>query len=189
MDLVHRTVTGRSLVLGGDHRERGFSLIEVLVASVLLLVILLGVIPLIVRSMSYRHEGRESTSVASFARTRVETLLQLPFDHPELTVPAGSDALEVVEYRTLDAPRWSRDADLADQALWTRTTRVQQYGVGDLLDGDTDGDGDDLDRPLSGGTNPRSIQLKQIEVRIESPREGGPLGPAEELTVRALKAF
>ncbi|MGD2115802.1 MAG: hypothetical protein PVG07_12155 [Acidobacteriota bacterium] len=167
----------------------GFSLIEVLIAALLLLVILLGVVPLFIRSMTYRVEGRESTAVGSFARTRVETLLQLPFDHPDLTVPAGSNELETVEYRTLDGRVWSRDAALADQAIWTRTTRVRQFGAGDLADGDTDGDGDDLDRPLPGGTNPRSVQLKEIEVRIESPREAGPLGPAEELTVRALKAF
>lgn len=167
----------------------GFSLVEVLIAALLLLIILLGIVPLFLRSMSSRQEGRESTAVGSYARTRAETLLQLPFDHPELTVPGGAAQLEVVEYLDRATDRWSRDPALAAQAFWVRTTRVRQYGSSDLLDGDVDGDGNNLDLPLPGGTNPRSIQLKEIEVAIESPRDGGALGAAEEITVRVLKAF
>ena len=53
---------------------------------------------------------------------------------------------------------------------------MRQFGSGDLLDGDTDGDGDSLDQPLPGGTDPRSIQLKEIEVAVTSTREAGLLG-------------
>jgi len=167
----------------------GFSLIEVLIASVILLVVLLGIIPLFIRSMSNRQAGLESTAVSSYARTRAETLLELPFDHPDLTVPAGGDTLEVVEYLPLGSRVWDRTPAAAANAAWIRTTRVQQFGTADLIDGDTDGDGDALDQPLPGGSNPRSIQLKEIEVRVESTREGGPLGAGEGLTVRVLKAF
>ena len=193
MDMVRRTLTGRWRREPGRARRRhdevGFSLIEVLVASVILLVILLGIIPLFLRSMSNRQSGLESTAVGSYARTRAETLLELPFDHPQLTVPAGRDELEVVEYLPLGDREWTTDAAAADSAAWVRTTHVRQFGSADLLDGDTDGDGDSLDRPLPGGTNPRSIQLKEIEVAVTSNREAGALQAGEELTVRVLKAF
>jgi len=188
VDLVHRLTSRQSW--GADARgPRGFSLIEVLIAALLLLVILLGIVPLFLRAMSSRQAGRESTAVGSYARTRAETLLQLPFNHPDLTVPGGAAQLEVVEYLDGATHQWSQDPALAPQAIWVRTTRVRQFGSADLLDGDTDGDGNHLDLPLPGGTNPRSIQLKEIEVAIESPRDGGPLGAAEEITVRVLKAF
>lgn len=193
MEMVRRTLTAApDRSVERQHRppdQAGFSLIEVLVAAVILLVILLGVIPLFLHSMSNRQSGLESTAVGSYARTRAETLLELPFDHPELTVPAGSDELEVVEYLPLGDREWTTDGAAAADAAWVRTTHVRQFGSGDLLDGDTDGDGDSLDQPLPGGTNPRSIQLKEIEVAVTSNREAGPLEAGEEITVRVLKAF
>jgi len=183
MDLVHRAV-------GAPRRAgAGFSLIEVLVAAALLLVILLGIIPLFVRASVNRQAGRESTDVGAFARSRAETLLQLPFDHPDVSVPPGANVLETVEYLRQGTDEWTTDAAAAPDAVWVRTTRVEQFAAGDLLDGDTDGDGNSLDNPRPGGSDPRSIQLKQIEVAVTSPRDAGPFGAAEQLTVRVLKAF
>lgn len=188
MEVVHRAVTRAER--GPSRRSpTGFSLVEVLIAAVILLVILLGIVPLFLRASVNRQAGRESTSVGSFARSRAETLLQLPFEHEAVSVPPGQAALEVTEYLDPDTDEWSLDDALADEAAWVRTTRVEQFGTADLLDGDTDGDGDSLDTPLPGGTNPRSVQLKQIEVAVTSPREAGPFGAGEELTVRVLKAF
>lgn len=192
MGVVHATLTRgrtRSRVPAGNRSAAGFSLVEVLVAAVLLLFILLGVVPLFVRASVNRQAGSESTAAASFARSRAEALLQLPFDHADLTIPNGDTELEVVEYRLPGSDAWSDDPSDAGGAVWVRTTRVRQFGAGDLLNGDGDGDGDDLDDPRPGGSDPRSIQLKEIEVAVTSPREAGPLGAAEELTVRVLKAF
>jgi prepilin-type N-terminal cleavage/methylation domain-containing protein len=188
MDLVHRAVSHPARD-GGYSSARGFSMIEVLIAAVILLVILLGIVPLFLRASVNRQAGRESTSVASYARSQAEALLQLPFDHEDVSVPAGQDALSVVEYLVPDSHDWSDDGSLAGDAQWVRTTRVEQFGTADLLDGDTDGDGDSLDTPLPGGTDPRSVQLKQIEVAVTSPREGGAFGAGQEMTVRVLKAF
>lgn len=190
MDLVLGTLRPRPPLRARRRRgSSGFSLVEVLVAVLLLLFILLGVLPMFLRAMVNRESGRESTAVGSFARSRAERLVELPFGHQELTVPPGSDTLESIEYLLPGTYEWQRDPSLADEALWVRTTRVQQFRAEDLIDGDADGDGDDLDVPLDGGTHPRFVHLKQIEVRIESPRDAGPLGAAEELVVRVLKGF
>lgn len=170
-------------------RSAGFSLIEVLVAAVLLLFILLGILPLFLRSSVNRVAGREATDVGSFARSSAEALLQLPFDHQDVSVPPGDAELVLVDYLLPGSEVWTRDPGAADQAQWVRTVRVRQFGTGDLLDGDSDGDGDDLDDPRPGGSDPRSIQLKEIEVAVTSPRDGGPFGAGEEITVRVLKAF
>jgi type II secretory pathway pseudopilin PulG len=196
MDVVHRAVSRRTSARGFSGARgfsmisaRGFSMIEVLVAGVILLIVLLGIVPLFLRASVHRQAGRESTSVGSHARSQAESLLQLPFDHEDVSVPAGQAALQVVEYLAPGSRDWSDDASLAADAQWVRTTRVEQFGTADLLDGDTDGDGDSLDVPLPGGTDPRSVQLKQIEVAVTSPRDGGAFGAGQELTVRVLKAF
>jgi type II secretory pathway pseudopilin PulG len=183
VDLVHPALSKP------PRGSAGFSLIEVLVAAVLLLVILLGIIPLFVRASVNRQAGRESTDAGSFARSRAEALLQLPFDHADVSVPPGSTELVAVEYLRPGSETWTPDASAAPEAQWVRTTRIEQYAAGDLLDGDTDGDGDELDDPRPGGGDPRSIQLKLIEVAVTSPRDAGPFGAAKELTVRVLKAF
>lgn len=189
MEVVHRALSGPRRGLPRRPAPAGFSLVEVLIAAVILLVVLLGIVPLFLRASVNRQAGRESTSAGSFARSRAEALLQLPFEHQAVSVPAGQGALEVVEYLVPGSREWREDDGAADDAEWVRTTRVEQFGTADLLDGDTDGDGDALDTPLPGGTNPRSVQLKQIEVAVTSPRDAGPFGAAEELTVRVLKAF
>ncbi len=186
-DLVPRALADRRGAR--SPRAAGFSLVEVLVAGVLLLVILLGILPLFIRSTINRHSGRESTAVSSFARSRAEALLQLPFEHQDVSVPPGSTELEIEEYLVQGSDTWSTDDSDASQAVWIRTTRIQQFRSADLLDGDTDGDGNALDTPMDGGADPRSVQLKQIEVEVTSPREGGMLTAGEELTVRVLKAF
>lgn len=190
MDLVLGTLRHPPAPAAERRRgSSGFSLVEVLVALLILLFILLGVVPLFLRAMVSRESGRESTAVGSFARTRAERLVELPFGHRELTVPPGSDTLERIEYLLPGTRDWQEDPSLAGQALWVRTTRVRQFRGRDLIDGDADGDGDDLDLPLDGGTHPRFVHLKQIEVRIESPRDAGPMGAAEEIVVRVLKGF
>jgi len=189
MDVVHPALRASQALRHPRRSGAGFSLIEVLVAALLLLVVILGIIPLFVRASVNRQAGRESTDVGSFARSRAEALLQLPFDHADVSVPPGSNELVTVEYLRPNTEVWTTAAAAASDAVWIRTTRVEQYAAGDLLDGDTDGDGNELDDPRPGGSDPRSIQLKQIEVAVTSPREAGPFAAAEELTVRVLKAF
>jgi prepilin-type N-terminal cleavage/methylation domain-containing protein len=168
--------------------ERGFSLIEVLVASALFLVVLLGVIPLFTRSMVNNVQGRDSSTMAAFSRERAEQLLQFPFNNPDVTVPAGSADDSLVTQEDWDDATKRFTTDDIDEPRWLRRTEVQDFNYRDLLDNGR------LDDPLLPGTNPRSIHLKEIVIDIGSARSqrGGDTAPfvrARPYSVRVLKSF
>jgi len=70
--------------------ESGVTLIELLVAVALLGFILLGIAPLFIASVKSNYSANEYTSLNNLARDRLELLMTLPFDHPQLT-PGNHD--------------------------------------------------------------------------------------------------
>lgn len=167
---------------GRRRRAAGFSLIETILASLILLVVALGVLPLFTRAMASNRAGADSTSLANMATAGAEELYQLPFDHALLTVPDGATELVREEVWTRQRERWLDPASLVsgEDVLWRRRTQVRQFNVNDLLDGD--------ETPLPGGTPAGSVQIKEIEVEVASARGNGPLGRGRGLTVRLFKA-
>ena len=118
--------------------QRGFSLIEVLVASTILLVVAVGILPLFASSIKSNQSGNDSTQVANFARERLERFIELPFNSTDMTIDAGSEKT-FTEYFSLADRIWVAGAAPADDpALWTRTTVVRQYPVEALEDGQLD---------------------------------------------------
>lgn len=160
----------------------GFSLIEAIIASLILLVVTLGVLPLFSQAMVSNQAGAESTSVSNLATAAAEELYQLPFDHELLTLPVGDTELVTEEVWSQKEGRWMLAADLesGDRVLWNRRTRIRQFNVNELLK--------NAPAPLEGGTPAGSVHIKEIEVEVGSPRTGGPLRPARSLTVRLFKA-
>jgi len=159
--------------------ERGFSLIEVLVAAAILLVIALGLVPLYSRSIRSNVEGFDYTHVSNSAKSRAEEYRQLPFSSPALTVPPGSTELEVpdfyssLDHRWMDEAEWA-DAEAGDVALFTRTTTVRQFRTGDLT------------TPIDGG---EPAHLKEITVAVEGSREAGHVfGAGKVIAVRVFKS-
>lgn len=166
-----------------ERRCAGFSLIEVLVAGLILLVIALGLIPLYTRSIRSNVEGFDYTHVSNFAKSRAEELIQLPFNSARLTVPPGSEELAVCECYSPEQDRWIEEADCpatgstCDVTLFTRTTTVRQFGVTDVTN------------PLPGDAPPEAVHLKEITVAVEGSREAGHvLGPGKNIAVRMLKS-
>jgi type II secretory pathway pseudopilin PulG len=172
---------GRQL-RSSDCRPAGFSLVETLIAALILMVVALGVLPLFSRAMASNLSGSESTSLANMAATRAEELYQLAFDHDLLTVPVGATEVISDEVWTAEQKRWIGGDELGtDTALWTRQTRVRQFNVNDLLDADP--------TPLDGGAPAGSVHVKEIEVEVRTARQGSvALGPAKSLRVRLFKA-
>lgn len=184
-DLVGRqgAVSGRSAA--------GFSVIEGLIAGTILLVIALGLVPLFTRSILNNSIGSDATQASNHSKTRLEEFLPLPFNHARLTVPGGSDESESLDTWTSGRLGEIGDADEGwwpgapvdkGPTSWTRTTRVRQYNISDLDDGT-------LDNPELGGTQPIFIHLKEVEVQMDSARQGIFLGGGRGLTVRVLKPF
>ena len=187
---------------GAPSSSAGFSVIESLVAALILLFIALGLIPLFARSLRDNTAGSDSTQASNHGKARLEEYLQLPFNNQSLTLVAGSTTLGIDE-------SWSQGvhADLGDadegwwpgaptdrgRLLWNRSTTVRQYGITDLDDGR-------LDNPLPGGTQPIFVHLKEVEVRLETERNQGnavggaftgasELGGGRSLTFRVVKPF
>lgn len=166
--------------------EAGMSLLELLIASVLLLFILLGIIPLYAGSAVNNAIGADATQLSNHAKTRAESLLQMPFNAPDLTLDDGELARTTDEFWNNDDPNHITgdhfvNAPVSDSLpKYTRTTVIRQYAITDAEDGV-------LDHPLAGGSAPGLIQIKEIQVTVRS-RDYGPI-PGRPLVVRVYKAF
>lgn len=167
-------------------RSRGMSMIEVMVASLILLLLALGILPLFTRSMASNTAGAESIQVSNMASERAEELFQLPWSAAEITIPTGDLEVERNEVYTEEdgkfIPGTVSDATSDGKSVrWARVTRIRQFNVNNLND------------PLPGEdpTNPTGdVHVKEIQVTVTSLREeGGPLGRPQELTVRLLKSI
>jgi len=153
----------------------GFTIIEVLIAAVLLLMIAIGVLPLFTRSIISNAEGFDHSQVANYARARAEEFFQLPFNSPELTLLVGTERV-FPEYYSQSTQEWIDGAvPDGDSALWTRTTTIRQFNVADLT------------APLADTAPAANVHLKEITVAVQSTR-GGPLGVGKQITVRLFKS-
>lgn len=168
----------------GAGGRSGMSLVEVVIASFILLILALGVVPLFTRSMASNASGADSTRVSNMATEGAERFLQLDYHDPALEIPLG-DLSRVVEevYTEEDGdfiPGTEATALTAGKTpLWTRVSTIRQFNVNDLTN------------PIPGedplNPNP-SAQVKEIQVAVEGLRRGGPLGSTKSLTVRVLKS-
>jgi prepilin-type N-terminal cleavage/methylation domain-containing protein len=182
MEDRHTALDQRALTRRG---EKGFSLIEVLIAAGILLVVALGVLPIFAQAIVNNRAGADYTQATNYAKSELERLYALPFSNPLLQVVG--DETERVQYFSLAQQKWiDGEAPTADPPLWTRTTTIRQYGLGGLVDLDKDGTTDD---PLPGGTPDTFVHVKEIEVRVESGRSGGPLGAGKRITLRVYKSY
>jgi hypothetical protein len=166
----------------GPHAEAGFSLLEVLIASLLLLFIALGTIPMFTMAQSSNLQGSENTRAANYARERLEEMWQLPFNSEPLTVTAGTERAHT-EYldSSSDQERWLPLVGAVPAGtLFTRHTVIRQFSAEDTEE-----------VPISAEvaeTDPVKVQLKEITVAVNSTRTGGPLGAGKSVEIRGFKA-
>ena len=174
----------------------GFSLIEVLVAALLLLVIALGLIPLFTRAMLDNASGRDATTATNFDRSQFESLKPMPTSSTPMTVLAGQTVLTTQETWSRGNPKVENDSSegwvagvVSNTATsrWTRTTRVRQFNGSDLQDRS-------LDSPLVGGiTMSSQVHFKEIEVSVQGTNQnvilGSILGGGPRVTFRSLRSI
>ncbi|HVS04462.1 MAG TPA: hypothetical protein VMT16_16995 [Thermoanaerobaculia bacterium] len=155
----------------------------------LLLFILVGILPLFTQSLGNNAQGRQLTEVTNEARQHLEALLQAPFDGDRLAVPDGDSELLAEDLWSDGERRWIASADFpaGETPLYRRTTRVRQFGVDAIGDGDLElEDGE----ALPGGTPPARVHLKEIEVRVESAPDApfSRLIKRKVVTLRSLRS-
>ena len=156
--------------------EAGFSFIEVVIASLLLLMIAVAVLPMFTEAAASNESGREYTDVANFARSRAEELTQLQFNAEPLTITSGTERLHEEYYSRLTKKWVTGTPTSADPALWLRRTRIHQYEAMDRS----------LTTPLPAGTDPLRIHVKEILVEVRGASVGSLFGPAKSVTVRTI---
>ena len=163
----------------GRRGEAGFSFLEVVIASLLLLMIAVAVLPMFTEAASSNETGREYTDVSNAARSRLEELTQLPFNAEPVTVTAGIERLHE-EYYSATSRKWMPGAApvAPDRAVWLRRTRVRQFEATDR----------DLTTPLPAGTDELRIHVKEIQVEVRGASAASVFGPAKSIIVRTIKA-
>ena len=166
----------------GRRGEAGFSLIEGLVAAVIVLVVALSLIPLVASSMRNTAAGRDYSVASQFGRSQVDELNDVPFYDDDVVVPAGQTVVEREAYWDPDSHRWTGSPSTSPSA-WGRTTTLRQYNVNDLV---TSGR---LVDPLDGGAPAPQVHLREVIVEVETTRGGGPLGSGREVRMTLLRGF
>ncbi|HEX5716855.1 MAG TPA: prepilin-type N-terminal cleavage/methylation domain-containing protein [Thermoanaerobaculia bacterium] len=174
--------------------DRGFSVVEVLIASLIFVIIAIGILPLFAASTKNNLDGREATETANFGRSAVEDLLQAPFNDPRLVVPAAGTVSTVQEYYSKKDQVWKAGTGTGlDSGLWRRQIRVRQFNINDLADNGI------FDDPKRGDEDLGQVHIKEVEVQVWNSRddkavlEGGrrltTLGMSRRFTVRMLKSM
>lgn len=182
--------------------QAGFSLLETLIAGGILLIIALGLIPLFTQSMMNNSLGNDYTLASTLSKGELETLQKMPFENLDVVVAQGAtetERLGYMEQPALGKPVEPSHWEVVDpgNARWERTTVIRQYNVRALSDDDWRFEEDELkvggDPVLQPGElldeNANSVQIKSIEVQLDSPKRDSILGGINRMTFVLLKPF
>jgi prepilin-type N-terminal cleavage/methylation domain-containing protein len=149
------------LLVSPARRQRGMSLIEVLVGVAIMMIIAMGLIPLFSRSIRQNREGANFTDLTNVARTTLEEYVRYDFNAPQLTLAPGKVDLTVQQYYDTTSAQWvAIPATIPYTARFQRTIVVEQFTAGDLTDNGS------LDDPLDGGVTKDAVQVKRIRVLV-----------------------
>jgi Tfp pilus assembly protein FimT len=164
-----------------SREQAGFTLVEVLVAGVLVVAIALSTVPMFTQALANNTAGMDSTEVANEARGHLERLVELPFSSPQLTIDDGSEK-RTSEYFSVTTGTWHPFPLPTGSAavVWTRVTVVRQYSLGAIADGVLD-----PAEALAWDASTDAIHLKEIEIEIE--QTGAAFGPSKRIAINTLK--
>lgn len=198
----------------GARREVGFSVVEVLIASALLLIIAVAILPLFTRAMESNTAGGRATIMSTYTAQDLEGNNQSTVDHPrwQLNAPGDLDldpaVLELATEYWTDYPAdhelgdelWQDDETLAGVTLfWDRWTKVRKYTFADISQGVVSVEGDRLvprghpelfDVPLTDdvGAEEKNVHLIEFRTTIKPHREV-PLNFGDQMTIAHFRSF
>ena len=172
------------------NRTAGFSLLEVLVASMFMLIIMLGVLPLFHRSTVTNQMAYDNTRAAAFARTEMENYLQAPFDDPgtapgpAMTIPPGDSSLVIEEYYDPHTETWIAGAPPpGTQYEWSRKATVRQFHISAIDNGVLD----DAE-VLPGSAHADNVHLKQVLIEVQRGSQQSIMGPPRTITLNVIRS-
>lgn len=168
-------------------RERGFSVVEVLIAAGILLFILLGLLPIFTQSAVSNSSGNQYTQLTNAAKSELERLMDLPIDNTEVVVPAGNTELVTTTYYSGVSKTWVDSATLgSEEPVWNRKVTIRQCDLAGFVSGRC--------ATLLAGNIVPPAQLRQIDIEVSPGRTGAStalalLGLTKKATLSTIKIF
>ena len=129
----------KSVVLRSRTGEAGFSMIEALIATAVLLIIAIGMIPLFARSMINNALGNDYTQASAHGLTGLEKDWKMPPESVDLGVAQRAQYVQkgLAGGSPVTDLDWSYTAPAsADSIVWMRTTQVRLFPISALEDGE-----------------------------------------------------
>lgn len=170
--------------------EAGFSLIEALIASGILLIIAIGLIPMFAQSILNNAAGSDHTSASTHGKDELENLQDMAFANPELALTGADTERTATEFwmqgtSDIGDETWAAAVPPGARPRWTRTTRVSQYSIGAFDDGVLG-----TTERKAGSAQPTEVHFKVIEVQLDSGKQqSSGLPPGPRLIYRIIKPF
>jgi hypothetical protein len=152
-------------------------MVEALIATGILLIIAIGMIPLFTRSIANNAMGNDYTQASAHGKTDLERWEKMPFSSNDLTITAGSTQQQVKYIqRGIQQGTPVKDSDWTWTApangatvIWTRTTRVRQFNISAFDDGLLT-----ASEALPAGTDPTFVQVKEVTTLLDSGKMSTP---------------
>ncbi len=169
------------------HKERGFSVVEVLIAASILLFILLGLLPIFTRSAVSNSSGNQYTQLTNAAKSELERLIDLPIDNTEVVVPNGVNELVITTYYAASSKQWVDTVKLgSEEPVWNRKVTIRQCDLTGFVNGR-------CTTLQPGGVVPPA-QLRQIDIEVSPGRTGAStalafLGLTKKVSLSSIKVF
>ncbi len=165
--------------------DAGFSLVEVMIATVLLLIVAIAVLPLFTRAIESNTAGGRATAMTTYMAQDIEAFNQATVDHPDWEIAAGTSRVLPDQYLwvadegigdvTTGDEVWKTDSTGGGIYLWKRSVTVRKYSFADIIPGIISIDGTDLvplghpelfDTPLSSaiaeGPNAHFVEFRTL---------------------------
>jgi Tfp pilus assembly protein PilV len=169
--------------------EAGFTVVEGLIAALLLAVILVGILPLIDRAKQNNLQGNDATYESNAIVDRLETLYSLPFFHVDLTLADGATSLTADDWFLQSTRVWTETEPTDSDKRYTRSSTVEYFSSEDLeneLDANNTGT---FDSPIAGMADleaaKNAVQFKRITLVLDRQR----IFDTSPYRVVAIKAY